>query len=128
MVALQGQKESHRSSFIAIQPAQDIVATKRQSPHDSLQSKGEYEPHGRIKELEARLIKEKHLLKEEVKSKACECREARNLVKSLCCEQEKLKYQLDESKSQYEDKNKEIAGMQKEISKRGDPTSPIGGR
>ena len=53
--------------FITIQPAQDIVATKRQSPHDSLQSKGEYEPHGRIKELEdgiARLTMENHLLKE----------------------------------------------------------------
>lgn len=116
------EKKSHRPSFVAIQPAQDIVATKRQSPRNSLQSKGECEPHGRIEELEddtARLTKENHLLKEEVKSKVYECREAQNLVESMCCEQEKLKCQLDESKSQYEDKNKEMAGMQKEISKRG---------
>jgi hypothetical protein len=69
------EKESHRSSFVAIRPAQDIVAEKRQFSQDSLQSKGECEPHGRIKELEddiARLTKENHPLKEEVRLKAYE--------------------------------------------------------
>jgi hypothetical protein len=35
----------------------------------------------------------------------------------MCCEIEKLKSQLEESKSQYENQNKEMAEMRKGISK-----------
>jgi hypothetical protein len=43
--------------------------------------------------------------------------EAQALVEGMCCEIKKLKSQLEESKSRYENQNKKMAEMRKGISK-----------
>jgi hypothetical protein len=97
------------------------VTTKEESIHKLQQKQEGFELHRRIKELEgdvARLAKENHLLKEEVKAKTTQSSEVQTLLKGMCREMEKLRSQLKESKVQYENQNKKVAEMRKGISKR----------
>ena len=96
------------------------MTTKEESLHKLQQKQEDFELHRRIKELEgdvARLAKENNLPKGEVKAKTNQFGEAQTLVEGMCCEIEKLKSQLQESKSQYENQNREMAEMRKGISK-----------
>jgi len=87
-------EENHQPSFTTTIPAHDIVTTKEGSLHKLQQKQEGVEFHQRIKELEgdaARLAKENHLLKEEVKAETTQSSEAQTLLEGMCREMEKLR-------------------------------------